>query len=199
MQNPCELPTLHDLPNKVMESLYAPSYGQFPPQSGTLPYHTSCLPKASQDVQPSATGFDALLTAVNVASEIDAPTPQARNDSIISRLDRVASHESQQYDPVDAIKGAADKENSTHTNWQSSQNTVHNGLTVPSVGLGISHEHCEATTDPLSLDSHDRGTFSVEENNVMQDAGLNDSTLIDMTTTYGSPIADSNHPLYQPQ
>jgi hypothetical protein len=35
---------------------------------------------------PTQTGFDNLLTAVNVASQIDAPRPQGRIDSVVSHL-----------------------------------------------------------------------------------------------------------------
>jgi hypothetical protein len=73
------LPSFNDLPQTVTESargsLSSPPFQQ----AGTLPYHTSRLPVRG--------GLDSLLTAVNLAVKIDAPTPQGRNDSVVSKLD----------------------------------------------------------------------------------------------------------------
>ncbi|KAL7770168.1 hypothetical protein CFE70_000101 [Pyrenophora teres f. teres 0-1] len=40
---------------------------------------------------PSRTSFDNLLTAVNVAAQVDAPQPQGRIDSVVSQLDAQAA------------------------------------------------------------------------------------------------------------
>ncbi|KAI4642885.1 hypothetical protein J4E93_006954 [Alternaria ventricosa] len=53
---------------------------------------------------PTRSSFDDLLTAVNVASEIDAPRPQGRIDSVISHLDAQAA--------------AAEQNRQYITNWQ---------------------------------------------------------------------------------
>jgi hypothetical protein len=54
---------------------------------------------------PTRTSLDNLLTAVNVASEIDAPRPQGRIDSVVSHLDAQAA--------------AAEHNKQYITNWQS--------------------------------------------------------------------------------
>jgi hypothetical protein len=54
---------------------------------------------------PTRTSLDNLLTAVNVASEIDAPRPQGRIDSVVSHLDAQAA--------------AAEDNKQYITNWQS--------------------------------------------------------------------------------
>lgn len=73
------LPSFSDLPQTVAESTRgSPSSPSFR-QAGTLPYHTSRLPVRGS--------LDSLLTAVNLAAKIDAPTPQGRNDSVVSNLD----------------------------------------------------------------------------------------------------------------
>ncbi|KAI4686074.1 uncharacterized protein J4E88_003911 [Alternaria novae-zelandiae] len=53
---------------------------------------------------PTRSSFDDLLTAVNVASEIDAPRPQGRIDSVVSHLDAQAA--------------AAEQNRQYITNWQ---------------------------------------------------------------------------------
>ncbi|KAH7083367.1 hypothetical protein BKA63DRAFT_151896 [Paraphoma chrysanthemicola] len=48
-----------------------------------LPYHTHRLPTRSS--------FESLLSAVNLASQIEAPVPQGRNDSLVHQLDAQAA------------------------------------------------------------------------------------------------------------
>ncbi|KAF2651022.1 hypothetical protein K491DRAFT_682513 [Lophiostoma macrostomum CBS 122681] len=81
-------PTLQELPQRVAESL-TPPYSYV--HDDTMPYYDSQL-----RVRGSRESFDTLLTAVNMASSIESPTPQGRNDSVVSHLDaQVASMELQ--------------------------------------------------------------------------------------------------------
>lgn len=83
------LPIFNEMPQKAVES--AQGLSSSPPfrQVCMLPYHASRPPVRG--------GIDTLLMAVNVAMKIDAPTPQSRNDSIVSNLDaQVAAAEEHQ-------------------------------------------------------------------------------------------------------
>ncbi|KAH7383325.1 hypothetical protein BKA66DRAFT_570359 [Pyrenochaeta sp. MPI-SDFR-AT-0127] len=71
-------PTLHTLPQAVANAL-TPSQHAFQ-EIGS--YHSYRLPPRGD--------FDSLLTAVNVASRIEAPKPQGLNDSVLSHLDAQA-------------------------------------------------------------------------------------------------------------
>ncbi|KAH7135893.1 hypothetical protein B0J11DRAFT_611750 [Dendryphion nanum] len=198
ISNSYELPTLHDLPNKVMESLYAPSSAQFPLQDEILLYYNSRLPNVTQNVGLNRSGFDALLTAVNVASEIDAPAPQARNDSIISNLDRVASHGLQQYN-TDTIFHDITDQNSpkcVHTTWQS---TSQGGQSVPAVGLGISNDNYGDRMAPLPFGFHVPGNNYVESDDLTRDLQPNSPTKVAMTTAYDLQPINSDQSPHQPQ
>ncbi|KAJ4371464.1 hypothetical protein N0V83_004681 [Neocucurbitaria cava] len=76
-------PILQDLPQTVAQALTLSN-----PTQHTFEhigsYHSHRLPTSSNS-------FDSLLTAVNVASRIDAPKPQGRNDSVVSHLDAQAA------------------------------------------------------------------------------------------------------------
>ena len=87
-------PTLQDLSQTVAEALNSPHAPTQHVQEGFLPYHTHQLSFRSP--------FDSLLTAVNVVSEIEAPTSQGRNDSVISPLDAhaLAAERTGQYLPA---------------------------------------------------------------------------------------------------
>lgn len=75
--------TLNHLPHTVAETLNVGADGfALVSQEATTLYSTYQLPLRSN--------FDNLLTAVNVASKLDAPQPQGRNDSIILQLDAQA-------------------------------------------------------------------------------------------------------------
>jgi len=70
-------PTSHDplQPSTTPHGLYGEAFTFEDPVS----YHIHHL--------PSRTSFDNLLTAVNVAAQVDAPQPQGRIDSVVSQLD----------------------------------------------------------------------------------------------------------------
>jgi hypothetical protein len=87
---PTMIPMLHDLPQTVVDALTPDKKTQYIPQDINS-YHTHRLPTRSR--------FDSLLTAVNVASRIDAPRPQGCNDSLIPHLDAqaVAAESNRQY------------------------------------------------------------------------------------------------------
>ncbi|KAF2690257.1 hypothetical protein K458DRAFT_100835 [Lentithecium fluviatile CBS 122367] len=79
-------PTLQELPDTVAETVNAAPVFDGEP----IPYNTSRMPISGD--------LDTLATAVNVLSEIDAPKPQGRNDSVVSYLDAqatAAEHHSQ--------------------------------------------------------------------------------------------------------
>ncbi|KAF2706357.1 hypothetical protein K504DRAFT_493488 [Pleomassaria siparia CBS 279.74] len=86
-------PILSETPQTVAETLKRSPSVLKSPQMEIIPYHTSRLPIRS--------GIDTLLMAVNVAVKIDAPTPQGRNDSVVSHLDaQAAVDEERQYRPI---------------------------------------------------------------------------------------------------
>lgn len=79
---PSMIPALQDPPQAVASVSDLPEgYQNFPQDTGL--YHSHRLPNRSS--------FDSLLTAVNVASQIDAPRPQGRIDSAVSLLDAQAA------------------------------------------------------------------------------------------------------------
>ncbi|KAF1845347.1 uncharacterized protein K460DRAFT_355178 [Cucurbitaria berberidis CBS 394.84] len=86
-------PTLQDLPQTVAQAL-----GPWTPTRHSLenvgPYHSHRVPVRGS--------FETLLSAVNVASRIDAPKPEGRNDSVVSHLDAqaVAAEHDRQYNPA---------------------------------------------------------------------------------------------------
>ncbi|KAH6633097.1 hypothetical protein C7974DRAFT_164602 [Boeremia exigua] len=90
-------PTLSDLPNAVARTLSAgnPSPGELSSR-----YHTHRL--------PSSSGFDSLLTAVNMVSQIDAPKPETRTNSIALHLDAqvAASEQEAQFVPYVPAKSS---------------------------------------------------------------------------------------------
>ncbi|KAF2116226.1 hypothetical protein BDV96DRAFT_491528 [Lophiotrema nucula] len=126
-------PTLEDLPFKVAESLQATPPPMTPSSTAVPPLYYS-----PQLASPVARGnLDTLLTAVNVASKIEAPTPQfqGRNDSVISHLDaQVTAAESKQYSKATWPEFSHEHEHvlSSHAIHQP---IVH--IPYPSVGLGI--------------------------------------------------------------
>ncbi|KAI2486964.1 hypothetical protein Ptr902_01097 [Pyrenophora tritici-repentis] len=75
------VPTPHDLPQPSTD-LYDP-HGEALTVRDPGSYHSHYL--------PSRTSFDNLLTAVNVAAQVDAPQPQGRIDSVVSQLDAQAA------------------------------------------------------------------------------------------------------------
>ncbi|KAH7068730.1 hypothetical protein FB567DRAFT_158057 [Paraphoma chrysanthemicola] len=66
-------------------------------ETSYLPYHTHRL--------PSRSSFESLLSAVNLASQIEAPVPQGRNDSLVHQLDAqaAATERGSQYLPAWAV------------------------------------------------------------------------------------------------
>ncbi|KAF2258162.1 hypothetical protein CC78DRAFT_144133 [Lojkania enalia] len=79
-------PTLSELPSKVAESLSSTSPPLFPVIVEAPPLQTSKLPGPTDRED-----FEKLLTVANFAASIDAPLPQAYNDSVVSHLDTQAS------------------------------------------------------------------------------------------------------------
>ncbi|KAF2130455.1 hypothetical protein P153DRAFT_384724 [Dothidotthia symphoricarpi CBS 119687] len=73
--------TLQDLPGMVAQALHPRALPQYSLDEAQI-YHSHRL--------PSRGNFDALLTAANVASKIDAPKPLSRHDSVVSHLDAQA-------------------------------------------------------------------------------------------------------------
>ncbi|KAJ8114888.1 hypothetical protein OPT61_g3332 [Boeremia exigua] len=67
-------PTLHDLPNTVAKTLSASDATIPGPEEWKPPHHASQLAPRSS--------FDSLLTAVNMASQIDATKSEAQEDSV---------------------------------------------------------------------------------------------------------------------
>ncbi|KAE8836647.1 hypothetical protein PTNB73_04604 [Pyrenophora teres f. teres] len=80
---------------------------------------------------PSRTSFDNLLTAVNVAAQVDAPQPQGRIDSVVSQLDAQAA--------------AIERNRQYVANWQDSsggpqkESTYGRHYPYTAQGLGISY------------------------------------------------------------
>jgi hypothetical protein len=72
-------PTLQELPNTVAQAVNAGSV--FDRESSI--YNTTRFPARSS--------FESLLTAVNAVAKVEAPTPQGRNDSVVSHLDAQAA------------------------------------------------------------------------------------------------------------
>jgi hypothetical protein len=87
-QAPSMVPRSQDIPQI---SAQAPHFRQEGEQSfeDVGSYHSHRLPTRSS--------FDNLLTAVNIASQIDAPQPQGRIDSVVSHLDAAAAEHNRQY------------------------------------------------------------------------------------------------------
>ena len=77
-----EFPTLQHLPQTVAETLASGTATHFS-WVGAAPYHSHRIPTQGS--------FDSLLTAVNFASQIDAPKPQGHNDPVVSHLDEQAA------------------------------------------------------------------------------------------------------------
>jgi hypothetical protein len=86
--------TTGDFRKPVVEALDAPHEPSQFSQDGYLPYHSHQLPPRSP--------FDTLLTAVNLASDIEAPVPRGRNDSVLLQLDAqvLAAERAGQYLPA---------------------------------------------------------------------------------------------------
>jgi hypothetical protein len=86
--------TTGDFRKPVVEALDAPHEPSQFSQDGYLPYHSHQLPPRSP--------FDTLLTAVNLASDIEAPVPRGRNDSVVLQLDAqvLAAERAGQYLPA---------------------------------------------------------------------------------------------------
>ncbi|KAF1946046.1 hypothetical protein EJ02DRAFT_500194 [Clathrospora elynae] len=84
------VPTLHDLPQTVADTLN---------QRNATPNSFQNIGSYRSHQSPTRGSFDSLLTAVNVASQIDAPKPQGRHDSLVSHLDAqaVAAERNRQY------------------------------------------------------------------------------------------------------
>ncbi|CAO2655841.1 Nn.00g046440.m01.CDS01 [Neocucurbitaria sp. VM-36] len=84
-------PILQDLPQAVAQTLTSTTQYSFE-NIGAYPSHRL----------PARSSFESLLTAVNVASRIDAPKPQGRNDSVVSQLDAqaVAAERDMRYTPI---------------------------------------------------------------------------------------------------
>lgn len=80
------IPTLENLPNIVAESLHSPpTMPHFPSYGEVIPYHAAQLPDRGD--RGDHKNLETLLKVVNVASSIEAPTPESRNDSVVSQLD----------------------------------------------------------------------------------------------------------------
>lgn len=122
-------PTLEGLPNAVAETLQgAPSEATQSSHGDIIPYHSSRL--------PTRNNLDTLLTAVNVASRIDAPTPtqQGRNYGVIPYLDAQAA--------------SREHRHGSSYSWANTREPEHtyladgppHGRGYPAIaGLGISH------------------------------------------------------------
>ena len=85
--------SFEDQPPTVVEALDPSHRSRLSTQEAYLPYHNHHLPQSP---------FESLLTAVNVASKIEAPVPQGRNDSVVSQLDAqaLAAERAGQYLPT---------------------------------------------------------------------------------------------------
>lgn len=134
--------THSDLPQTVAETLRRSPTPPHSPQVQTLPYHTSRLPIRGS--------LDNLLTAVNVAIKIDAPTPQGRNDSVVSHLDaQAAAAEERRYQPSSwpgASREQLDPAFSYHALPPLSQ-----------VGLGVTQAQPDAAPRMLTSVDDDQG------------------------------------------
>lgn len=74
--------TLQDLPRRVAQTPRSRTLSRSSIEGAQM-YHTHQLSPQGQ--------FDALLTAANTVSKIDAPKPQGRHDSVVSHLDAQAA------------------------------------------------------------------------------------------------------------
>jgi hypothetical protein len=92
---PLELPVQQNHPREQLEAFDSPQTLVPDAEGGFLPYHTHGLPARSS--------FESLLSAVNVASKMEAPVPQGRNDSLVCLLDAQAA--------------AAERESHSHPAW----------------------------------------------------------------------------------
>jgi hypothetical protein len=75
-------PTVQDLPQTVSQALNTPQSALRHTLKRDTPYYDGRMPSISK--------FESLLSAVNVASKIEAPIPKGRNDSVVSHLDAQA-------------------------------------------------------------------------------------------------------------
>ncbi|KAF2830490.1 hypothetical protein CC86DRAFT_315813 [Ophiobolus disseminans] len=93
VDSPPRVTDLENVPEPVEEALNSPSRVSRYAPGDHLPYHSHQFPRSP---------FENLLTAVNLASNIEAPVPQGRNDSVVSQLDAqaLAAERAGQYLPT---------------------------------------------------------------------------------------------------
>ena len=127
-------PILQDLPQTVAQALTSRNPTQYSFENIGA-YHSHRLPARSS--------FESLLTAVNVASRIDAPKPQGRNDSVVSQLDAqaVAAERDMRYTPTWIEPSRGNEEDIIR-----SDDTL-----IMANGLGISYSNREMQV-PLGMD-----------------------------------------------
>lgn len=191
-----DIPTLENLPNMVVESLtpttpplplqgdMASQYQhtqdnyshqenftpQFPHQGAILSYHTSQLP--SQRTH----SMESLLTVVNAASSMDAPSLslQDRTDSVVSHL-----HAQNRYHSIghQAHHTSAGKDESYAWNNKASYDTLRDNTLRSAVGLSITGN--EEGTDslmraPALLDQNSKNEVEPNEPKSKPNQSVND-------------------------
>ncbi|KAF2193842.1 hypothetical protein K469DRAFT_244662 [Zopfia rhizophila CBS 207.26] len=150
---PSGFTNLSDLPGKVAESLSnTPTPSQLPVSGRVLEYHTSGLPG------PATQGLDTLAKAANVASKLDTPTRQDRNDSLVSDLEvKVSADEGQGYNEV-ALVGVS------HIPPEIPPGDIWSTLPPLPPGFGIFQEEQQEDTFPASMSA---GQGQHEEDNTV--------------------------------
>lgn len=134
------IPTLHELPHMVAESLH-----QTMPTAPPPSYHTYQMPR-----QETNGNFDALLTVVNAASTINAPKAQGRVDSVVAHLDAQA-----------AASDSQDHQDSLHTppSYMRSRNVlpfnprVYRQIAPAAPGAIVEEDHAGSHVVPAMPDS----------------------------------------------
>jgi hypothetical protein len=124
------IPTHQELPEAGAYVSVVGEYHQDAPQEMPL-YHSHRLPNRSS--------FDTLLSAVNAVSQIDAPQPQGRIDSVISHLDAqaAAAEYSRQYvaDWQDALE--CDPREAAASGYQHPYTTLRPSVAYPLRGYHV--------------------------------------------------------------
>ena len=162
-------PTVSDTPHAHQENQHS--------FEGLGSYHTHRL--------LTGTSFDNLLTAVNVASQIDAPRPQGRIDSVVSHLDAqaVAAEHNRQY----------------VTNWQNTSDD-HDGEALPydhqhpytTYGLGLQGIHVPINMALPGLNGlypYPSSTHSFTDSHSNENRHLMHDGIDQSRTTLGSPFS----------
>jgi hypothetical protein len=128
---PTMIPSLEDLPQAVYDAVNQRKADQHNFQD-VGSFHSHRLPTGGGD-------FNSLLTAVNVASYIDAPRPQGRNDSVVDHLhaQAAAAEETRQH-VTSWIDASHSHEDEAFTYGHHHPYTIHElGISYPVGGVHV--------------------------------------------------------------